>query len=183
VNGKGRFEKMYMEGWTKEVFRAKCNPQFQSVHCIAHLDCDIREVLPYLNSVLGGYTYIEEPPSVTFKLHGKLVTVYAREIAINALEDEDEADRLLNWLKQQINETWEKRAEISPSYQSQPRPQILELLRLLPKTNCGKCGQPTCMVFATLMTEDAKVPSDCPGLDNANRQKMKQYLSQFRFDP
>ncbi len=32
---------MYLEGWTKEVFRAKCNPQFQSVHCLAHLDNDI----------------------------------------------------------------------------------------------------------------------------------------------
>ncbi len=173
---------MYLKSWTKEVFRAKCNPQFQSVHCIAHLDCDIREVLPYLNSVLGGYTYIEEPPSVTFKLHGRLVTVHAREIAINALEDEAEADRVLAWLQEQINETWARRADITPSYESQPRPQTLRLLRLLPKTNCGKCGQPTCTVFATLMAEGAKVPSDCPIIDNDSRESMEQYLGQFRFD-
>ena len=90
---------MYLEGWTKGVFQAKCNPQFPAVRCIAHLDNDIREVLPYLNTVLGGYTYIEEPPSVTFKLHGKLITVHAGEIAINALEDGDEADKLLHSLQ------------------------------------------------------------------------------------
>ena len=173
---------MYLEGWTKEVFRAKCNPQFQSVHCIAHLNNDIREVLPYLNRALGGYTYIEEPRSVTFKLHGRLITVHAREIAINALEDEDEADKVLCWLQEQINEAWEKRSDITPSYQSQPQPQLLQLLKLLPKTNCGKCGQPTCTVFATLLAEGAKTPSGCPTLEDINKQKVGEYLSRFRFD-
>ena len=173
---------MYLEGWTKEVFRAKCNPQFQSVHCIAHLNNDIREVLPYLNRALGGYTYIEEPRSVTFKLHGRLITVHAREIAINALEDEDEADKVLRWLQHQINEIWERRAESTPAYESQPRPQTLQLLRLLPRTNCGKCGQPTCTVFATLLAEGAKTPAGCPTLEDINKQKVGEYLSRFRFD-
>lgn len=26
---------------------------------------------------------------------------------------------------------------------------VLELLKALPRTNCGECGQPTCMAFAT----------------------------------
>ncbi len=68
-----------------KIFRPDCNPNFQSVHCIAHLDKDIREVLPYLNTVLGGSTYTDDPPSVTFKNHGKLITVHSQQIAINAL--------------------------------------------------------------------------------------------------
>jgi ArsR family metal-binding transcriptional regulator len=181
IHGVGHLE-MFLEGYSKEIIRAKCNPQFESVHCIAHLSRDIRDVLPYLNTVLGGYTYIDDPPSVTFKLHGKLITVHAQEIAVNALQDEREADKVLTWLQQQINETWERRDEILPSFESLPRPRIIEVLKLLPKTNCKKCGQPTCMVFATLVAEGAKVPEDCPALDEPNRGKMVSYLAEFRFD-
>jgi hypothetical protein len=45
---------MLLKGYGKEIFRPECNPQFQSLHCIAHLDQDITEVLPYLNTTLGG---------------------------------------------------------------------------------------------------------------------------------
>jgi hypothetical protein len=40
------------------------------VHLAAHLDQDIGEVIPYLNAALGGFQYIKDPPSVSFKLHG-----------------------------------------------------------------------------------------------------------------
>jgi len=36
----------------------------------------------------------EEPPAVSFGIHGKLITVHPREIAINALKDEEEADSI-----------------------------------------------------------------------------------------
>jgi ArsR family metal-binding transcriptional regulator len=96
---------MLLNGYRKEIFRAKCNPSFQSVHCFAHLREDIRKVLPYLNTVLGGSGYTDDPPSVTFQLHGRLITVHPNKIAINALKDEGEADKVLEWLKLQINET------------------------------------------------------------------------------
>jgi hypothetical protein len=56
---------MLLKNYTKEIFRPECNPSFQSVHCIARLDEDIREVLPYLNTVLGGTHYSADPPSLT----------------------------------------------------------------------------------------------------------------------
>ena len=82
---------MLLKGYRKEIFNPTCNSHFQSVHCIAHLDEDIGKVLPYLNAALGGDTYIKSPPSVTFKTHGKLITVHARKIAVNALKNETEA--------------------------------------------------------------------------------------------
>jgi ArsR family metal-binding transcriptional regulator len=153
------------------------------VHCIAHLNEDIEEVLPYLNSVFGGFTYIKDPPAVTFKIHGKLITVYPRKIAINALRDEEEADNILEWLKREINKTWEERAEIEPSYEGVPKPKVLEILKLLPRrTNCRECGEPTCMVFATLVAAGAKGHDDCPPLIEENKRKLGEYMSQFRLD-
>lgn len=170
---------MLLTGYSKEIFRPECNPSFQSLHCIAHLDEDITEVLPYLNTVLGGHQYLREPPALTFKHHGKLITLHPREIAVNALRDEEEADKILEWLKGEINETWEKRSDIQPSFDTPAKPKILEILKLLPKTNCRECGQPTCMVFAAQVAEGGRGPEDCPPLKEAAKEKVKEYLAQF----
>jgi len=50
-----------LKSYSKEIFRPECNPGFESVHCIAHLDQDISGVLPYLNAVLGGFDYLKDP--------------------------------------------------------------------------------------------------------------------------
>ena len=172
---------MLLKSYRKEIFRPKCNPQFESLHCIAYLDQDIGDVLPYLNSVLGGFEYLKNPPALTFKLQGKLITLHPREIAVNAVKEEAEAEKILEWLKREINETWEKRDEIVPSYESAPRPKVLEILKILPKTNCRECGQPTCMVFSTLVAEGVKGPDDCPALDDGGRERLCEYLEQFNF--
>ena len=95
---------MLLKGYKTEIFLPTCNSHFQSLHCIAHLDEDVGQVIPYLNAVLGGDTFIKDPPSVTFNMHGKLLTVHSRRIAVNALRDEAEAHSILEWLKKQINE-------------------------------------------------------------------------------
>lgn len=45
-----------------------------------------------------------------------------RKIAINALKDKAEADKILEWLKRKINDAWDKRDEIEPRYEGMPKP-------------------------------------------------------------
>jgi ArsR family metal-binding transcriptional regulator len=170
---------MLLRGYHKEIFRPECNNSFQSLHCIAHLDEDIGEALPYLNAVLDGDSYIKEPPSVTFKMHGKLITLHARKIAVNALKDEAEAEHVLEWLKNEINDAWENRENITPKYIGKAKPHILAIYKLLPKTNCRECGQPTCMMFASLATEGIKGAQDCPRISAENNIILGSYLSKF----
>jgi len=173
---------MLLKSYSKEISRPECNPGFESVHCIAHLDQDISEVLPYLNAVLGGFEYLKDPPAVTFRVQGKLITLHGDKIAINALRDEAEADKILEWLKREINEAWENRENIEPCYEGAPKPKLIEILKLLPKTNCKECGEPTCMVFAARMAEGAKGPEDCPPMGTESKQRLAEYMSQFKFD-
>ena len=172
---------MLLKNYTKEIFRPECNPQFQSIHCFAHLDEDISEVLPYLNTTLGGSGYTTDPPSLMLQVHGRLIAFHPKKIAINALQDEEEADKIMEWLKREINETWAKRAGITPSYGIAPKPKPIEILKLLPKTNCKECGQPTCIVFASLVIQGIKVARDCPQLTEENRKLLDGYLSTFSF--
>jgi ArsR family metal-binding transcriptional regulator len=170
---------MLLTGHRKEISRPECNHNFQSVNCVAHLDEDVSEALPYLNAVLGGIQYVKEPASVTFKMHGKLITVHGRMIAINALKDESEAEKIVQWVKKEINEAWEKRDEIVPSYESEQQPQMMQILKLLPRTNCGMCNEPTCMVFALRMAEGVKEPADCPPLNAEAARALEDYLAGF----
>lgn len=173
---------MLLEGYRKEIVRPECRREAESLHCVAHLDQNIGEVLPYLNAVLGGFQYTRDPPSVSFKVHGKLIAVHPSMICVNALKDEAEGDKILEWLKGEINSAWERRAEIRPSFEGAPKPRVIEILKLLPKTNCRECGQPTCMVFATQVAEGGKGPESCPPITEENRKKLEAYLTQFRFE-
>ena len=122
VGLKGTGSPMLVTGYRKDIFRPECNPRFQSLHSIAHFDEDISKVLPYLSAALGGHQYLREPPALTLKSHGKLITMHPRELAINALKDEEEVDRVLEWLNGEINTTWEKRGEIRLSFETPARP-------------------------------------------------------------
>ena len=171
---------MLVESYRME-FCLPPNPKAQPLRCYAHLDGNITEVLPYLNTVLGGYQYYKDPPMLTLKYQAKLITLYPKMIGINMVKDEAEADNILEWLKQEINDTWERREEIKPSFERPPKPRILDILRLLPKTNCRECGQPTCMVFATQVSEGGIAPDDCPPLDKQNKRRLQEHLAQFSF--
>lgn len=173
---------MLLSSYRLEIFNSECMPGAMAVHCFAHLDQDVSEVLPYLNTALGGFEYIKDPPSVTFKVHGKLITVHGGKIAINALKDEAKAREIVEWLKREINEAWDNRAQIRPSYDGAPRPKLTEILKLLPKTNCKACGEATCMVFAVRIMEGVKTGEDCPPLSIENRERLAAYLQPFRLD-
>jgi ArsR family metal-binding transcriptional regulator len=173
---------MLLTGYSLEIFRSKCNAGAQTLHCFAHLNDDVREVLPYLNTVLGGFTYTLEPPALTLKNSGKLITIHPLKIAVNALQDEEQAEKIVAWLQREINSTWEKRGEIQPSVEGIKQPVLIEVLKLLPKTNCKECGLPTCMVFAVRVIEGIKDHTNCPSLTGEKKEELANYLSRFHFD-
>lgn len=174
---------MLLKDYDLEIFNSHCNTEAVTIHCFAHLNQDVSEALPYLNSVLGGFVYVKDPPTVTFRSQGKLITVHSRKIAINALKDENEAIKIVEWLKREINDAWDKRDEIEPLYKGAPRPGIMEILKLLPKkTNCRQCGEPTCMVFATKLAEGAKGSEKCPPLGVDEKVKLDTYMEQFNLN-
>jgi ArsR family metal-binding transcriptional regulator len=156
------------------------NPAALHLRCFADLEEDIGEVLPYLNTQLKGHEFCPDPPSLTLKHQGKMITLTSREIAINMVKDQEEAAALLEWFQQEINAAWEKRAEIVPSFTVAAPPRVLDILKWLPRTNCRACGSPTCMVFAVAVSQGAQSPGGCPGLDQDQRQHMAEYLKNYQ---
>lgn len=170
---------MLLKSYNREIFRPACNPGFKSLHCIAHLDQDVSRVLPYLNTVLGGFEFIDDPPAVTFLSMGRLISVHSRKIAINALKDSEEADKILKWMTKEINATWENRGAIQPCHTGITKPNIVEILKCLPKTNCRQCNEPTCLVFACRLAQGVHVPSGCPVIVGSDRSRLEKYMMSF----
>ena len=170
---------MVLKGYRKNIIRPLSNRNMEDLFCIARLDEDIAEVLPYLNTVMRGLQYTKEPPAVLFKVDGKIIVVRAQEIAINKVEDEADAEDTLQWLKERINETWRKRGEIEPRFEPTPRPAIIQILKLLGQTDCRECGEPSCVVFAVELADGVKEPADCPMLDEGRKARVEEYLQQF----
>lgn len=173
---------MLLSGYKKKIFRPECNTTFESLHCVARLNEDVGDALPYLNAVLGGNQYLTDPPEVMFHHHGRIIKVGAREIAINALKDDQEADRILKWLSAEINKAWDDRADIEPCFTGRSKPKLIEILKLLPKTNCQKCARPTCMAFAAQVMEGGRGVEHCPELNEENRTELSSYLAGFVFE-
>ena len=46
----------------------------------------------------------------------------------------------------------------------------LEIFKLLPKSNCKKCGMPTCLAFAMQLAQKRAKLDDCPDVSEEARQ-------------
>ncbi len=147
---------------------------------MAHLDADLTDLLPYLNTVLRGHLFMRQPPSLTIKYRAKLITFHPRDIAINILKDEAEAHEIVRWLVGVINDTWDKKENIAPSFEVAPPPRIMDILKLLPRTNCRACGQPTCLVFATRVSAGEAMIEACPELTPQALDLLRDYVQQFQ---
>ena len=118
------------------------NPSAQHLRCFARLEGDLSEVLPYLNARLQGHEFCPDPPSLTLKYRAKMITLTAHEIAINMVQDQDEAEEILEWLKQEINAAWEQRAEIVPRFEWPPNLASLKSLNSCPAPTVGPAASP-----------------------------------------
>jgi len=171
---------MFLCDYALRVVLSDCNPSSQKVNALADLSTDISDVLPFLNTVLKGRQYDQEERSVTVKRGGHFITFRPRQIAITKLEDENEARSVMEELQQILNETYEKRDQIKPTYTSRPIPRPLEIFRLLPGKNCKECGEPTCMAFSLKLMNDEIGWKQCPLLltkeCEANRLKLMEVL-------
>jgi ArsR family metal-binding transcriptional regulator len=167
-----------------EIFRPKCDYTKEVLHSIATFDADISPVFPYLNAELGGFDYDAKNHVLLLRLAaGKGITLQPHEIAIRGARDMAESHTLLKWIQGQINEIYERRGEIEPRYTSQAGLKVMEILKLLPLTNCKACGYATCMAYAAALREGEITLQDCPPLweekFKEKREKFQAYLASF----
>ena len=122
-----------------------CLADPEKIRAIAQLSDDIREVLPYLNATLKGTVYNHRAGILTFKKDGVMINLYPTTVTLAKVDDEVRTRHLMEWLKELINDTYENRKNIQPNYERGTTLRALDILKLIPGTNCTRCGEPSCL--------------------------------------
>jgi ArsR family metal-binding transcriptional regulator len=131
-----------------EIVLPACDFERETLGVIGRFAEDISPVMPYLNGTQPKALYHAAVPVLRFRFEAHPVALRPHEIAIGDLEDSDEAIETLARVQRLINETWERREEITPTSVERKRLTAMQIYRLLPGTNCRQCHEPTCFVFA-----------------------------------
>jgi ArsR family metal-binding transcriptional regulator len=155
---------MLIDDYEIELSTPACDLESAFYAAKVRLSSDISEVLPYVNAKVEKGEFIPGIPVLVWRKDGRRYALRPHEIAISGLEDRDHANELVATTAEWINSVWEDRKNIEPSYASFEKPRVLDIYKLLPRTNCKECGAPTCMAFADMLVKDKKTLSECPAL-------------------
>ena len=156
-----------------ELASPECRPETDRYRVLINLPDDISEVLPYLNAELGGLDYYHNDKILLWINDGRIYAFRPHEIAIAPVDDIEEARELAREIIDRVNQIWNRRNEIKPNFEGRKSlPNILDIYKLLPKTNCRKCGFLSCMAFAAALRTDATKSSLCPYLSEPDYLKL-----------
>ena len=152
-------------GYKLKLAPPECSPGASWYIANAELQDDMRKVLPYLNAELGGLDYYHDSGILLWSDGGKRYAFRPHEIAVTPIESNEEAERVVSRIIHTVNDIWDRRHEIVPDFSGKKSPpKVLDVYRLLPRTNCRECGSATCMAFAAALRNDASKWSLCPYL-------------------
>jgi len=159
------------------VTHSFCHPEWVAVR--AEISDDIREVFPYLNAVIKNAVYTPKAQNLNFKMDTGFVTLMPQEMSVGQVLSEEDAIKVLDYLKELINDTWERRESITPLYERKGEIKAKDIVNFLPKTNCRDCGLPTCFAFAVAILRGQKRLKDCSALSKPEFAEDKEALARL----
>ena len=157
-----------------------CLADPSKIRVLARFSSDVWEALPYLAAILPQAGYNHAAGVLTVVRDGRMISIYPRTVMLAKALDEEDALAVLEWLRTKINEAWARRGELEPCYERRRAPRFLDVYRLLPGGNCGRCGQPSCLAMAVRLAFGEARLSGCPRLEEpefaGNRAVLVEWL-------
>lgn len=121
----------------------------------------LEEALPYLATLPGVIAWNPRAMALTFRRQPGFLTIQRDQIFITQVKDVEEGLSLLNSLIDAINSVWEKREDLVAVTHFKRAPSHLDIWELLPRTNCGQCGEATCLAFAVALIQQNRALDEC----------------------
>ncbi|OGL43875.1 MAG: hypothetical protein A2161_17705 [Candidatus Schekmanbacteria bacterium RBG_13_48_7] len=109
----------------------------------------------------------------------RMIAVYPHRITIAKADEIIDAWRVLEMIRRLVNKTWEHRSSIQPLYEMRKKPPALEIFKRLPGTNCGVCGEKTCMAFALRLWHVEVDPFRCKPVFNGEYNHLESALMEI----
>jgi len=160
------------------VMLASCVADSAKLRLTAHLSGDLASALPYLNADLPNASFVAGLPVLSLMDAQRMVSLYRDRIAIAKADDIVDAWATLERLRSRVNDVWSRRDRIAPSDELRRRPPFIEVYKRLPGTNCGRCGEATCMAFAASLWRGEADMRRCRPVFSGERDDLTDALLQ-----
>jgi ArsR family metal-binding transcriptional regulator len=143
---------------------APCIAEPKKIRLIAYFSCDISEVMPYLNAVIKGASYNKNAHTLTYTKGRRVINLYNIKVALAKIDDIIDAWNILNEIKDLVNKTYQNKDKIKPNYEAGVKLTPMQIYDWLPKTNCKRCGEATCLAFAVKLLQGEQKLENCKPL-------------------
>ncbi len=137
---------------------------------------NISEIFPYLNTYCKSGIYNKKANTFTLNYGPKIIIMYEESINVSKLLNETDAFETLDYIKDLINKVYENKDEIKPSDEMRKLPSPIEIYKYLPKINCGKCNEVTCLSFANKLINNKTKPRNCVHLYEKGNEENKDKI-------
>lgn len=156
-----------------------CVADDTKIRFVAGTTGDIAQAMPYLNAVMPHVSYSPQAQTVTYMEQHRMIVLYSSRITVAKADDIMDAWLCLERIRRQVNRTWEQRDKLVPRYETRKKPPALEIFKRLPGTNCGLCGEMTCMTFALRLWSGAVELSSCSPVFEPRNRELKDALAEI----
>lgn len=157
---------------------ASCVADEAKIRLIAQVSGDLEPAFPYLNAEIATATYNAGARTFTFMDGHRLISLHPQRVAVAKADDIVAGWRTLEVLRCLVNRTWARPREIEPSWELRRRPPTLEIFKRLPGTDCGLCGERTCLAFADRLRRGEGKPEECPAVFGGTHSHLQEALLQ-----
>jgi len=155
-----------------------CFTDGSRVRVVASLSRDISELFPYLNAVLRG-DFDQERMLFTCSYGERPIVLQAQQVTVGKTEDMATAGEILDAVVAILNKVAAKRETIVPTTLPQFQLSPFDIYKYFPRTNCGDCGEVTCLAFAAGVIQGQHTLEQCPQLKEEKKAVLEEKLADY----
>ena len=156
-----------------------CHPGVTIYSAHFTLNEDVSSLFPYINAVAEDAVYFETPDTIQFKFNGRRCALYPKQLIVGGFEDRAHAIAFFNAVTGFLNDIGKRKAEIKPDPRRYKPVAVMDIFKLLPRSNCRECGQPTCLAFAAALSKGEILMERCPSLCDPEDKRVKDLEALF----
>jgi ArsR family metal-binding transcriptional regulator len=168
-----------IEDFEVQLVEPGCAPGATRWNALATFSNDISDVFPYLNALFDGVWYDHENKTLIWREDTQTYAFRPNEIRIAQVQDPEHARQAVSELVDRLNRIWQERDGTEPRYTERKRPPVIDILKLLPQTNCRQCGYATCMAYAADLSQGKTELEDCPPLSLPEHAGRKEKIAEL----